>query len=195
MYWSWNGEPREGRGAEALEKGGQITGGGGAGGGWDSIYENDQSDKVLDQDTASDLFKYSTIVTGAEWPPANQPKSPCPTLKVIGAITAYQNKKEELKRMKQGPGMVAGKGIVITATAAKAVDAGGSILPAVARAAARLAGQAAGEGDVGEFPGGEGQEEGGLLTFWRSKPAVVEEAVVRAVVEDELDPRSRRTSV
>ena len=28
--------------AEALEKGGQITGGGGAGGGWDSIYENDQ---------------------------------------------------------------------------------------------------------------------------------------------------------
>ena len=44
---------------------------------------------MLDQDTASDLFKYSTIVTGAEWPPANQPKSPCPTLKVIGAITAY----------------------------------------------------------------------------------------------------------
>ena len=46
VYWSWNGGPREGRGAEALEKGGQISGGGGAGGGWDSIYENDQSDKV-----------------------------------------------------------------------------------------------------------------------------------------------------
>mmetsp|Transcript_7209 Transcript_7209/g.21158 ORF Transcript_7209/g.21158 Transcript_7209/m.21158 type:complete len:673 (-) Transcript_7209:1156-3174(-) len=33
VYWSWNGGPREGRGAEALEKGGQIQGGGGAGGG------------------------------------------------------------------------------------------------------------------------------------------------------------------
>ena len=62
VYWSWNGGPREGRGAEALEKGGQITGGGGAGGGWDSIYENDQSDKVLNVETAADLWKYSTQV-------------------------------------------------------------------------------------------------------------------------------------
>lgn len=46
MYWSWNGGPREGRGETALEQDGQILGGGGAGGGWDSIYENDQSDKV-----------------------------------------------------------------------------------------------------------------------------------------------------
>ena len=41
VYWSWNGGPREGRGLEALEKGGQVVGAGGAGGGWDSIYEND----------------------------------------------------------------------------------------------------------------------------------------------------------
>ena len=53
VYWSWNGGPREGRGEEALEKDGQILGGGGAGGGWDSIYENDQSDKVLNKDTAA----------------------------------------------------------------------------------------------------------------------------------------------
>jgi protochlorophyllide reductase len=59
VYWSWNGGPREDRGLEALEKGGQISGGGGAGGGWDSIYENDQSDKVLDVELAADLFKYS----------------------------------------------------------------------------------------------------------------------------------------
>ena len=52
VYWSWNGGPREGRGEEALEKDGQILGGGGAGGGWDSIYENDQSDKVLNKQTA-----------------------------------------------------------------------------------------------------------------------------------------------
>jgi hypothetical protein len=49
VYWSWNGGPREGRGEEALEKDGQILGGGGAGGGWDSIYENDQSDKVTNE--------------------------------------------------------------------------------------------------------------------------------------------------
>ncbi|KAH8093991.1 hypothetical protein JL720_3971 [Aureococcus anophagefferens] len=85
VYWGWNGGPREGRGAEALEKGGQIAGAGGAGGGWDSIFENDQSDKVLDVEKAATLWKYSSIVTGAEWPEANQPKSPCPTLKVIGA--------------------------------------------------------------------------------------------------------------
>ena len=82
VYWSWNGGPREGRGAEALEKGGQISGGGGAGGGWDSIYENDQSDKVLDVELAATLFKHSTMLTGAEWPKANQVVSPCPTLKV-----------------------------------------------------------------------------------------------------------------
>ena len=34
-YWSWNGGPREGRGVEAMEKGGQIVGAGGAGGGWE----------------------------------------------------------------------------------------------------------------------------------------------------------------
>mmetsp|Transcript_103890 Transcript_103890/g.195588 ORF Transcript_103890/g.195588 Transcript_103890/m.195588 type:complete len:587 (+) Transcript_103890:60-1820(+) len=74
VYWSWNGGPREGRGEEALEKDGQIQGGGGAGGGWDSIYENDQSDKVLDKQVAADLWKHSTIVTGADWPTPYQPK-------------------------------------------------------------------------------------------------------------------------
>ena len=68
VYWSWNGGPREGRGAEALEKGGQISGGGGAGGGWDSIFENDQSGKVLNIDTGFSLFEYATKITGAEWP-------------------------------------------------------------------------------------------------------------------------------
>jgi len=67
VYWSWNGGPREGRGAEAIEKGGQISGGGGAGGGWDSIYENDQSLKVLDVSTGYDLFYYSNKITDAQW--------------------------------------------------------------------------------------------------------------------------------
>lgn len=68
VYWGWNGGPREGRGAEALEKGGQISGGGGAGGGWDSIFENDQSGKVLNIDTGFKLFQYATEITDAEWP-------------------------------------------------------------------------------------------------------------------------------
>jgi len=191
VYWSWNGGPREGRGAESLEKGGQISGGGGAGGGWDSIYENDQSDKVLNQDTASDLFKYSTMITGAEWPEANQPKSPCPTLKVIGAITAASNKKEEMKRMQASPGMVAGKGIVITATAAKAVDAGQSLIFLPLRIVQRvLLGKLPDRATSGSFQETKtAKRRGGLLTFWRRK-AVVEEAEVSAVVEavDALDP-------
>ncbi|CAB9512568.1 Protochlorophyllide reductase A, chloroplastic [Seminavis robusta] len=68
VYWSWNGGPREGRGAEAIEKGGQISGGGGAGGGWDSIFENDQSSKVLNIDTAYTLFSQASKITGADWP-------------------------------------------------------------------------------------------------------------------------------
>jgi len=107
VYWSWNGGPREGRGAEALEKGGQISGGGGAGGGWDSIFENDQSSKVLNIDTQMKLFDYATQITGAEWPELKQVTSPCPTLKVIGAVTQGMVKREELKRMQEmgRPGM------------------------------------------------------------------------------------------
>lgn len=101
VYWSWNGGPREGRGAEALEKGGQISGSGGAGGGWDSIFENDQSSKVLDINTAVKLFECSTAITGAEWPDLKAVTSPCPTLKVIGAVTKGMVKREELKRMRE----------------------------------------------------------------------------------------------
>jgi len=104
VYWSWNGGPREGRGIEAIEKGGQISGGGGAGGGWDSVYENDQSAKVNDMELGIDLFRYSTEITGAEWPFAKQIKSPCPTLKVIGAISTAMIAREELKRMEERPG-------------------------------------------------------------------------------------------
>lgn len=99
VYWSWNGGPREGRGAAALEKSGQISGGGGAGGGWDSIYENDQSDKVNNLELCVDLFKTATDITGAQWPEAKTFTSPCPTLKVISAISTNMIAREELKRM------------------------------------------------------------------------------------------------
>eukprot|EP00900_Chrysochromulina_parva_P025306 jgi/Chrpa1/7409/Chrysochromulina_OHIO_Genome00018954-RA len=107
VYWSWNGGPREGRGAEALEKDGQILGSGGAGGGWDSIYENDQSDKVLNRETAADLFRLSSAVVGAEWPAANQPKAPCPVLSLMGTITEMIYQPEEMKRRQPAPGNVA----------------------------------------------------------------------------------------
>lgn len=51
---------------DALRNDGRILGAGGAGGGWDSIYENEQSDKVRDPDTSRLLWQYSTEVrTGA----------------------------------------------------------------------------------------------------------------------------------
>jgi hypothetical protein len=86
---------------EALEKGGQISGGGGAGGGWDSIYENDQSAKVQDIDIQLKLFETATSITGADWPDIKAVVSPCPTLKVITAVTKGMVKREEMKRMRE----------------------------------------------------------------------------------------------
>jgi hypothetical protein len=93
-----------------VEQDGQISGGGGAGGGWDSIFENDQSAKVLSIETASNLFEYSNGITGAEWPDLKQIVSPCPTLKVITAVTSGMVQREELKRMREmgRPGMDGG---------------------------------------------------------------------------------------
>mmetsp|Transcript_12264 Transcript_12264/g.19831 ORF Transcript_12264/g.19831 Transcript_12264/m.19831 type:complete len:325 (+) Transcript_12264:1-975(+) len=104
VYWSWNGGPREGRGAAALEKSGQISGGGGAGGGWDSIYVNDQSDKVNNLELCVELFQTATQITDAQWPEAKTFTSPCPTLKVITAISTNMIAREELKRMADRPG-------------------------------------------------------------------------------------------
>ena len=106
IYWSWNGGPREGRGAEALEKDGQISGGGGAGGGWDSIYENEQSAKVQNIDTTVDLFTMATAITGAKWPNLADMVEPAPpTLKVIGSISKNKLQNEEAKRRSVRPGL------------------------------------------------------------------------------------------
>jgi len=146
VYWSWNGGPREGRGAEALEKGGQISGGGGAGGGWNSIYENDQSAKVLDMELAMDLFKYSTKITGAKWPDLKQITSPCPTLKVISSVSEYMIAKEEMKRIRgDRPGFSAdGKPIKVSTfkkTQVVADKVVGSVVGNTVGRVARLFGQ------------------------------------------------------
>lgn len=108
VYWSWNGGPREGRGEAALENDGQIEGGGGAGGGWDSIFENDQSDKVLNRDMAADLFKHSTLMTGAEWPEPNQPAPPDANLQLASALASIANFGVDDRRSEPRPGMVGG---------------------------------------------------------------------------------------
>lgn len=106
VYWSWNGGPREGRGAEALEKDGQISGGGGAGGGWDSIFENEQSAKVQNLDTTVDLFSTATAISGAQWPdPAAMSATPPPTLKIISSISKANIAREEDKRRSERPGL------------------------------------------------------------------------------------------
>lgn len=103
VYWSWNGGPRQGRGADAIKNDGQIVGAGGAGGDWDSIFENDPSDKVLNEEMGKRLFDLSSKVTGAEWMPAKQPKSPCPTLTVIRTVQDFLDSKEEKEQRKLRP--------------------------------------------------------------------------------------------
>ena len=63
-----------------------------------SIFENDPSDKVLDSDKQKMLWEYSSKVTEAEWMTTKQPKSPCPTLRVIAAVTAVLDGMEDATR-------------------------------------------------------------------------------------------------
>ncbi len=122
VYWSWNGGPREGR-DQSLVTDGAIVGAGGAGGDWDSIYENDQSDKVRDFETTADLFRYATRATGADWAEARSYTSPCPTLRVIAAATTLIEKREDLehermmrKRVAEGKSI---DGLVFAATSSE----------------------------------------------------------------------------
>lgn len=98
VYWSWNGGPRKGRGMDAIKNGGKIIGAGGAGGGWDSIFENDQSDKVQDIEKSQLLWDLSSKVVGVEWEKAKAVKSPCPTLRVISAVTAVAETLEDASK-------------------------------------------------------------------------------------------------
>mmetsp|Transcript_88714 Transcript_88714/g.153522 ORF Transcript_88714/g.153522 Transcript_88714/m.153522 type:complete len:561 (+) Transcript_88714:58-1740(+) len=165
VSWLWKGKPDKASDAEASSKAIQD---GGSGGDWDSIYENDQSDMVLDKELSADLWEHSATVTGAEWPAAYQPKSPCPTLKVIGAITAYSNKKEELKRMKPGEGVVG----TVGGTTAKLTDAIlGNTIGRVAKTAQRtLLGRLPEEAVSGSYQETKGlQKKKGLLRKLFSK--------------------------
>jgi hypothetical protein len=56
---------------------------------------------VLDINTQLKLFECSAAITDAEWIDLKAVTSPCPTLKVIGAVTKGMVKREELKRMRE----------------------------------------------------------------------------------------------
>lgn len=62
----------------------------------DEIYK-----KSIDIDLAHKLFQMAERVTEAPWPKVKVVTSPCPTLKVIGAVTKAQVQKQELKRMRE----------------------------------------------------------------------------------------------
>jgi len=152
VYWSWNGGPREDRGLEALEKGGQISGGGGAGGGWDSIFENDQSAKVNDIELGLKLFNLSTNICGAEWPSMKQVRSPCPTLNVIGAISKGMIAKEELKRMEDRPGFNADGTPIRKSKAKRAAKVADKVVGGVLRNTIGRVGKFAGRRILGKVP-------------------------------------------
>ncbi len=204
VYWSWNGGPRENRGLEALEKGGQISGGGGAGGGWDSIFENDQSAKVNNIELGIDLFRFSTEITGAEWPDVTAIRSPCPTLNVIGAISKAMIEKEELKRMVERPGLTEdGKPIKLTKrkrvkrVAQKVV--GGVFSRTVGRvgrfASRRLLGKVPETALEGSYQEEKPEEENKLLNADKNEvPNVsgyVEEEVLPKEVVKEIDEKDK----
>ena len=64
------------------------------------------------------------------WPSANQPKSPCPTLKVVGAVTQAMNAKEEAKRTLEG--IPAREGVMRAGLGGKVLGSTGYVVDAVA---------------------------------------------------------------
>jgi len=96
VYWSW----LEGDAAKEAANAAQDDATKQAG--WETIYETEPSEQMTNPETSQDLWKLSTALTGASWLPAYQPKSPCPTLVVVGAITKANIAKEEAKRTLEG---------------------------------------------------------------------------------------------
>jgi len=190
VYWSWNGGPREGRGAEALEKGGQISGSGGAGGGWDSIFENDQSSKVLDVELASNLFKYSAGITETTWPDPNQVVSPCPTLKVVGAISKAMILREEMKRMTERPGFNADGTPVRVSKAKRAAKVADKVVSGVLRNSVGRVGGFVRRRILGKLP-----ENAIAGTFQEEKPKEEEETATVDMSKDILSITSESKEI
>jgi len=98
VQWSW----LEGQAAADAAKAAEEDKAAVVNQGWETIYEHEPADEAKDYDLAQTLWSYSTHLTRASWPPANVPKSPCPTLVVIGAVTKWNNAKQDAKRSLEG---------------------------------------------------------------------------------------------
>lgn len=196
VYWSWNGGPRENRGLEAIEKGGQISGGGGAGGGWDSIYENDTSSKASDVELQLKLLKTSIEITGAKFSDFKQVTSPCPTLQVIGAVSKAMIEKEELKRMVERPGFNADGTAIRISKRQKVKIVANKVSTGVLRNTIGRVGRLAGRVVLGRIPDlaieGSYQEEK-LLETHEVQPKIVEE--ISPKFEGDLDEETIEEAV
>ena len=98
MYWSWKGSKDESK----------YVGANGSDNDADSLYEA-SSLAFQNIELARDLYDVTTDVTGADWPKIKTVVSPCPTLKVIGAISKASIEEEELNRMREKPGFDTGE--------------------------------------------------------------------------------------
>jgi len=98
VQWSW----LEGQAAADATKAAEEDKAAVVNQGWETIYEHEPLEEVKDYELAQTLWSYSTHVTKASWPPAYVPKSPCPTLVVIGAVTKWNNAKQDAKRSLEG---------------------------------------------------------------------------------------------
>ena len=99
VYWSWSTDDEDS--SSAAENCEQQQSSYSS---WEHIFENDLSDQVTHPEKGASLFRYTNKVVGSSWPKANQVVSPCPTLKVIGAVSKASIKREEMKRMREMPG-------------------------------------------------------------------------------------------
>lgn len=181
IFWSW--KDKEVAEVEAVDMAMPA--------GWEAIYEEDVSDKILNKGIGMELWKLSASVTASDWPTPNQPKSPCPTLKVIGAVTKAMNAKEEAKRMKAGDGVVGslagGAGIAVDAVA-------GSTIGFVAKTLQdKLLGEVPVTAVEGSFQETKKEEEKRLrgLASWRTAKAegATDEEAYEAAAADELQQK------
>ena len=100
------------------------------------------------------LFEYSTAITGAEWPDLKTVVSPCPTLKVIGAVTKGMVQREELKRMREmgRPGIVEGADVITVSRRKKVAAATDRVVSGVLRNSIGRVARFAGRRILGKIP-------------------------------------------
>ena len=98
VYWSWKGDKDESKYVGTTDSDNDF----------ESLCEAN-SLAFQNIELARDLYDVTTDVTGADWPKIKTVVSPCPTLKVIGAISKASIEKEELKRMREKPGFDTGE--------------------------------------------------------------------------------------